>query len=254
MNPLLRQLISLQKIDDELAELRKGQAQIPGQIESARSAMNEKKQFFDGARKEIEDLQKERKQLEMDVQSENDHMAKAKIKLPNIKTNKEYTAILAEVDAIKEKVSGIEDKEIEIMETLEEKEKTIPGVEAQVKEEEKQFEEYKARKDQEAERIKKEIESAEAKREQLVGTIEMKWLQSYEKITKLRGQAVVLLTGDICQGCFQQVLPQMVIEVKNSADKIHRCLHCSRILYWMEESETVPPATQAAGPRPGKIG
>ena len=106
MNPLLQRLISLQKIDDELAELRKGQAQIPGQIESARSAMNEKKQFFDGARKEIEDLQKERKQLEMDVQSENDHMAKAKIKLPNIKTNKEYTAILAEVAAIKEKVSA----------------------------------------------------------------------------------------------------------------------------------------------------
>ena len=68
-------------------------------------------------------------------------MAKAKTKLPAVKTNKEYTAILVEVDAIKEKVSKIEDMELEVTEALEVKAKEIPGVEKKCKEEDAYFNE-----------------------------------------------------------------------------------------------------------------
>ena len=115
----LQQLVDLQKMDDEISECRKILHDIPRQLDSARAELEEKKIILKVVMDEIETLQKERKNLEQEVQSENDHMAKAKIKLPAVKTNKEYTAILTEVDAIKEKVSKIEDKELEVMEVLE---------------------------------------------------------------------------------------------------------------------------------------
>ena len=160
----LQQLVDLQKIDDQISEHKKILADIPLQLESARAELEEKKSILKVITEEIEALQKQRKDLELEVQGENDHMAKAKTKLPAVKTNKEYTAILAEVDAIKEKVSKIEDKELEIMEVLEVKAKEIPGVEKKCQEEDAHFTEYKQKKEAEEKRFKQELEELVAKR------------------------------------------------------------------------------------------
>ena len=237
----LQQLVQLQKIDDQIFEHKKALADIPIQLDSARAELEEKKNILKVVTEEIETLQKQRKDLELEVQGENDHMAKAKTKLPAVKTNKEYTAILTEVDAIKEKVSKIEDMELEVMEALEVKAKEIPGVEKKCKEEDAHFNEYRLKKSTEEERFKQELEELVEKRKNISAQLETVILKRYEKISNSRdGRAVAGLRENICQGCFQQVLPQMVIEVK-VAEKIHQCEGCMRFLFWDEVSETTVP-------------
>ncbi len=237
----LQQLVQLQKIDDQILEHKKTLVDIPTQIDSARAELEEKKNILKVVTEEIETLQKQRKDLELEVQGENDHMAKAKTKLPAVKTNKEYTAILTEVDAIKEKVSKIEDMELEVMEALEVKAKEIPGVEKKCKEEDAHFNEYRLKKSTEEERFKQELEELVEKRKNISAQLETVILKRYEKISNSRdGRAVAGLRENICQGCFQQVLPQMVIEVK-VAEKIHQCEGCMRFLFWDEVTETTVP-------------
>ena len=237
----LEQLVHLQTIDDQIFEHKKTLVDIPTQIDSARAELEEKKNILKVVTQEIETLQKQRKDLELEVQGENDHMAKAKTKLPAVKTNKEYTAILVEVDAIKEKVSKIEDMELEVMEALEVKAKEIPGVEKKCKEEDAYFNEYQLKKDNEEKRFKQELEELVEKRKNISAQLETVILKRYEKISNSRdGRAVAGLRENICQGCFQQVLPQMVIEVK-VAVKIHQCGGCMRFLFWDEVSETTVP-------------
>ena len=237
----LEQLVNLQNIDDQVFEHKKNLADIPVQLDSARAELEEKKNILKVVTEEIESLQKKRKDLELEVQGENDHMAKAKTKLPAVKTNKEYTAILVEVDAIKEKVSKIEDMELEVMEALEVKVKEIPGVEKKCKEEDAYFNEYQLKKDNEEKRFKQELEELVEKRKNISAQLDTVILKRYEKISNSRdGRAVAGLRENICQGCFQQVLPQMVIEVK-VALKIHQCGGCMRFLFWDEVSETTVP-------------
>ena len=237
----LQQLVQLQKIDDQILEHKKTLVDIPTQIDSARAELEEKKNILKVVTEEIETLQKQRKDLELEVQGENDHMAKAKTKLPAVKTNKEYTAILVEVDAIKEKVSKIEDMELEVMEALEVKAKEIPGVEKKCKEEDAYFNEYRLKKDTEEKRFKQELEELVEKRKNISAQLDTVILKRYEKISNSRdGRAVAGLRENICQGCFQQVLPQMVIEVK-VAVKIHQCGGCMRFLFWDEVTETTVP-------------
>ena len=79
------------------------------------------------------------------------------------------------------------------------------------------------------------------KRKKLSEQLDTPTLKNYEKIfTSREGRAVAGLRENICQGCFQQVLPQMVIEVK-VAEKIHQCEGCMRFLFWDEVSETTVP-------------
>ena len=235
----LQQLVDLQKIDDQISEHKKILSDIPLQLESARAELEEKKNILKVVTDEMETLQKQRKDLELEVQGENDHMAKAKTKLPTVKTNKEYTAILAEIDAIKEKVSKIEDKELEVMEILEAKAKEIPGVEKKCKEEDANFNEYRLKKEGEEKRFKQELEELMAKRKNISDQLDTATLKQYEKIFNSReGRAVAGLRENICQGCFQQVLPQTVIEVK-IGEKIHQCNGCMRFLFW-DEATSVP--------------
>ena len=237
----LQQLIVLQSLDDEIAEHKKLLVDIPLQIDAGCTELEEKKKILSNAKEELDALQKERKDLELAVQGENDHMAKAKTKLPAVKTNREYTAILSEVEAIKVKVSGLEDKELEIMEILEEKQKEVPGIEKRCNEEDARFQEYKAKKDAELDRMKQELGVLVAKRENVSGQLDRVIMQRYEKVAGSRdGRAVVMLQGSICQGCFQQILPQMVIDVK-IGESIQQCANCIRFLYREEVPEAATP-------------
>ena len=237
----LQQLIVLQSLDDEIVDHRKLLADIPLQIDVRCAELKEKEKILSNAKEELDALQKKRKDIELEVQGENDHMAKAKTKLSAVKTNKEYTAILSEVEAIKEKVSGLEDKELEIMEILEEKQKEVPGIEKICKEEDASFQEYKAKKDAELDRMKQELGLLIGKRENVTDQLERVIMQRYEKVASSReGRAVVLLKGSICQGCFQQILPQMVIDVK-IGESIQQCSNCIRFLYWEEVPEAATP-------------
>ncbi len=238
MNAELQKLIELQAIDREVLDFDRILGAAPNQIKAGQAEMDAVKKELDQAREVIAGMQKSNKQLEADVQAENDHMAKIKTKLTAVKTNKEYSAILAEVESVKEKVSACEDKELEIMELLEEKSSELPAIESRFKEEEKNFKEYKAKKEAEYERVKGELEVVKGRRQAILETIEPKRVVLYDKILKRNdGLAVVEVRESMCQGCFHRLRPQVIIDVK-VGEEIVECSHCYRFLYWVEESET----------------
>ena len=136
-------------------------------------------------------------------------------------------------------MSKIEDKELEVMEILEVKAKEIPGVENKCKEEDANFNVYRLKKETEEKRFKQELEDLMVKRKKLSDQLDTPTLKSYEKISTSReGRAVAGLRENVCQGCFQQVLPQTVIDVK-IGEKIHQCNGCMRFLFW-DEATSVP--------------
>ena len=127
------------------------------------------------------------------------------------------------------------------MELLEKKEEELPSLKASCKEEESYFNTYKLKKEAEAERTNKELEVFRPRRSQVANTLEAKLLEQYSKVFKARdGLAVVVIHENVCQGCFQQILPQQVIDLK-AGETIHHCEQCSRILYWEEKTETAVP-------------
>lgn len=242
----LKYLVELQKKDNEINDLEKSLEIIPGQIASGQKELEGKRGKLNALQEEIESLKKQRSQLEQDAKAEADHMAKTKTKLPTVKTNKEYTAILHETDAIKAKITEIEDKELETMELLDAKEQEIPGLEAEFKGEEDQFKEYKQKKEAEQARGRKELEEAQAQRVALVQGIDPKFVAHYDKIRKARDNlAVVSVKGETCQGCHQNLQPQVALEVR-AGERLHQCQSCDRFLCFIPEPE---PQTESAVPK-----
>ncbi len=244
MNPQLQKLISLQEVNFEIQFLQKQLTEIPKQIETSLAHLNKEKKELEDVQQEIKDLQKTRSKLEQDAASENDKMSKTKVKLPAVKTNKEYTALLAEIEGAKKKVLEIEDLELETMETLEAKESELPKFKSKFSEEEKKFQEFKKQKEEHAATVEKNIAELKIKHDNIFKEIDPKWSKHYEKILDARdGFAVVSIDHNVCQGCNQQILLQIAIEIK-IGEKIHQCQHCSRILYFIPEEETEPAVSE----------
>jgi predicted nucleic acid-binding Zn-ribbon protein len=244
----LKYLVGLQQKDNEINDLERSLEIVPGQIASAQKELEGKRGKLNALQEEIDSLKKQRSQLEQDAKAEADHMAKTKTKLPTVKTNKEYTAILLETDAIQAKIAEIEDKELEVMELLEAKEQEIPALEAEFKGEEDQFKEYKQKKEAEQARAKKELEDAQAQRAELVNGIDPKFVKRYDRIRKARGNlAVVSVKGETCQGCHQNMQPQVALEVRTGM-RVHQCQSCDRFLCSIPEPESEP-QTESAVPK-----
>ncbi len=239
----LKALVELQKKDNEINDLKKSLEIIPGQIAAGQQELEATKDELNTLQAEIDSLKKQRNQLEQDAKAEADHMAKTKSKLPTVKTNKEYTAILHETDAIKAKITEIEDRELEVMELLDTNEREIPGLEAEFKGEEEQFNQYKQQKETEQARARQELEEAQSQRTGLAKDIDPKFVSHYDKVCKSRENlAVVMIKGETCQGCFQNLQPQVALEVR-TGEKLHHCQSCDRFLYYIPEPE---PQTESA--------
>ena len=242
----LKALVELQKKDNEINDLKKSLEIIPGQIAAGQKALEGTKGKLNALQTEIESLKKQRGQLEQDAKTEADHMAKTKTKLPTVKTNREYTAILTETDAIKAKITEIEDRELEVMELLDAKEQEIPGLEVEFKGEEEQFNQYQQKKDAELARVRQDLDQAQSQSAGLAKDIDPKFVSNYDKVCKSRENlAVVMLKGETCQGCFQNLQPQVALEVRTGV-KLHHCQSCDRFLYYIPEPE---PQTESAVPK-----
>ena len=234
MNKQLEQVIRIQAIDKGIGKLEERIRKIPEAINKLYTECNSAKEQIESVKKEIETENKQKKALEIEVENEKGHLSKTKAKLTDVKTNKEYTALLTEIDNIGIKINKLEDNELELMELVEDKQKGIPHKEVELKEEERKFAEVKQEKEAELERLEKELEQEKEARNTITSTLDDDALHQYNNIAEVRGEgAVVKLIDDICQGCHMEVPPQFAIEVRKS-EEIHTCPQCGRIL-WFEK-------------------
>ena len=227
----LELLISLQKIDEEIKKLSQLKKKIPEEIERERQIIEKINSEINQLNDKIEQAKKERRSKELETQSATDLLSNTKNKLPNVKTNKEYSAILQEIENLKNKINSLEEGEIELMESIEENQKEYERKIKQKEEEEQKFFEIKKRKEEELENLNKLLEEELSHKNELAAKIESKWFEYYNKVMDIRkGLAVVTIENNTCCGCHRSLRPQLSIEIRQN-DSIITCPYCSRFLF-----------------------
>jgi predicted nucleic acid-binding Zn-ribbon protein len=232
LNRDLELLINLQKVDLKVSDLMEVKSKIPEEIEGLRSEYQKFEKRVSEINQEIEDLQKKRRNGEREEEIKRDNLNKTKIKLMEVKTNKEYSAILSEIQEIEKKISSIEDEILMVMELVEEKTEENKKNLERLEIEKKRFQIEKKEKEEEIERLQQLLDIENKKREEIEELIDKKVLREYIKIKEIRhGLAVINVKDYVCQGCHVSMPPQKFNDIKNNSKIIH-CSHCSRILYW----------------------
>ena len=235
MNTELSTLIELQAFDSKIATLDAEAARLPKQIEAIQASLAEAKKTVDAFKAKIDQTRKDLRAKEKDLEVHAAKRAKEEARLYEVKTNKEYSAVLLEIEEIKQVKAKTEEEILALMEMQERLAVDVKEAEARLKTREDQ-----AKQDENVVRgklakVETELNAVRADRSSRAKALSPSLLASYERIMKARGGTAVASVGaaSICGGCRMSIRPQALMELR-SATGLMTCESCGRYLYYAD--------------------
>lgn len=227
-------LVKLQEIDTEIHALMFEKELKPAKIKELEAVFEAKKQALSVLDKKGLDLQKQRKDFELELGSKEESAKKLQTQIFLLKTNKEYQAMLQQIQDIKADSSVAEDKILQTLEQIDKVSQEISAEKVRVKEYEGIFNQEKSKIEARIKEIDESMSRLNSRRKQASEIIKPKILAQYEKILASRdGLAIVSVENNSCKGCNMHVPPQ-VINLIRMYERIITCEVCNRILYIKE--------------------
>lgn len=238
MLPELEALLQVQRYDARLMDAQRKRDEIPTRREALRAALDQAKVSHEHAKKELERVRLERRGQEKEIEVVQNEGSKLERQLLDVKTNKEYQAMLHEIQLLKSKRS---DRETLVLECFEREETLVAQVkqaEQRIAEEERRLKAGEAELEKEAATLDQTIHSLRVDRDAVRPRIPATVLARYDRLAGSRnGIAVAEIRKGACGACFTALTPQAMQEVRRN-DAVLQCESCGRIVIWTEASAT----------------
>ncbi|MDD5465220.1 MAG: C4-type zinc ribbon domain-containing protein [Candidatus Omnitrophica bacterium] len=224
-------LIKLQELDSEIYALGTEKAAKPQEISALLASFEAKKQGLAELEKKSLEIQKKRKEKELELATNAEAVKKLQGQLYSLKTNKEFQAMQQQIADSKTDGSVIEEAILICFEESDKIKSRIEEENLKLKNEEKIFSEQKKKVEARVKEIDDRLSQLDAQRKQAVADIDPKMLREYERILQSRdGLAIVTVKDNSCGGC-HMLLPPQVINLIKMYEHVTTCEMCNRILY-----------------------
>lgn len=235
MLEVIKNLLILQDCDRRLIRLQTELESIEPERNANQLKVESAKTDLDEKRAHLNQLESRRKELELQVESKKELIAKYSLQQFQTKKNEEYKALSNEIDRCKSEIVKLEDDQILLMEQAEQAEKEVDLAAKTLSDTQQQVEsQIKALQERE-ETLKAQIQEFEQKRDQLAANVEPSVLPRYERLLAHKGQkALVGIDHGVCGGCHMKLPVQVIFSCKAQQELI-TCPNCSRILYYTPE-------------------
>jgi len=228
-------LIDLQKIDQEIRTLTNKKQTLPEKAGELDQDFQARKDRMEDDRKGLEGLNTLHKEKESELKQGQEKLRKARERLLEVKTNKEYQAMLTEIETLEKGNGRIEEEILVLYDRIDEKKGSLKNLEKDFKHYRGGYETERKEIDEELASIDGELVEQKKKFDGLVPGLKPDLRRRYEMIKGRRnGIAVVSARNAVCSGCNMNLPPQLYNELQRSDELIY-CPNCNRIIYWDED-------------------
>lgn len=240
----LKLLEELQKADLGLQETEEALQSLPVRLKSMQKDVDSVEGLLDGERGQLEEVQRYRAELEQAIRNDQAQLNKAKAKLTQVRTSKEYMAIQREFETNRRLVGEREQEMVKLDQAIEQTKKSIEKHEQELAELRNHVAEEARDTELKLQQLRDSVEEQRGVREVTAGRVKKQLLRKYDQIRRLRGGvAVVQAEGGVCTGCRMHLPPQLY-NLLQRFDSVEQCPTCQRIVYF--EREEGEGDTQAA--------
>jgi uncharacterized protein len=237
MGPTLNGLIKLQSVENRLraakAKLTRSRRSVivqENQVRSLQSALEAKKE-------ELQLTKVQSGRLELELKTRDEEVNKLRAALNTSKSNKEYAAVLTQLNTTRADNTKIENQILELMKAMETDEAECENIRKQIEEQKQQLEQTRKTAEAAAVEQEAEIRKIQAEWNEVAKTIPAEPLKIFKRVAETYdGEAVAqveLQEGRhgtySCGGCFMGVTAESV-NLLMTRDDIIRCPNCTRIL------------------------
>ena len=238
-------IVNLQQAHDELKAAEELLQGIPDWMRELHDEYSARRSEITAIETLIEEADAQRRAAEAEVMDSQEQLKHYQEQIGRVRNQREYSALLQEIDLIKQQIQRSEEQGIEAMERQELER-------AQLEEERQAFSDLEARYNQELEKWEAQkpdvAKKAEALRDRISVLDEQlpKPILAKYRLIRERFDGVALAqVRELqrvgkgpqmwhCSGCNYRVLPQSLVEIRNNGSVV-LCDSCKRILYFVEE-------------------
>ncbi len=237
MGPVLNGLAKLQSVENrlraaktKLTRCRRNVIIQENRVRSLQSAVEAKKEEI-----QLTKIQSDR--LELELKTKDEAILRLRASLNASKTNKEYSAILTQLNTTKADNSKVEAQILELMKDIETDEAECANIQDQIDEQKQKLEQIRKETKHLATKYEAEIKEIQAEWDQESQAIPSKPLELFNRVAETYdGEALAVVERQngktetyTCGGCFMGV-PAESVNVLMTKDDIIRCPNCTRIL------------------------
>jgi len=228
----LELLKQLQVLDYDRGELERSKEYIPDMMENLKREIEESETNFVSTEKELTEAKITQKNLEIELAEQHDSLKRLKTQMMAIKTNKEYDALVSQIDALKDSISEKETTLLELIEKIETLDSNIDEFRKKAEETKKQNEDQLGILQEKMDSVGSKIQMKDDDRKNITVRVSRRVYSIYERVRKNRGGSVVVAVKKrACGACFKALPPHRIQELKRG-DELITCDNCGRLLIW----------------------
>ncbi|MDD5677180.1 MAG: C4-type zinc ribbon domain-containing protein [Kiritimatiellae bacterium] len=229
---IIDKLLIIQERDCHIARCQRELSDIPNLKQNIETKLNQHKAALEKSKVTIKTRLAAVKEMEIEIETFRQQIAKLREQQFQIKSNEEFKVLNREIAALQEKIRGLEDTEIELMETVEQAQREENGLKLESAKAEGTVQSEIKQLDDRRKSLESELQQLQTNRQGLVVGIAENWLARYNLVMENRKDvALVGLDGNACGGCHMKLPPHVLQDIKR-ANAIITCSFCGRLLYW----------------------
>jgi len=243
------QLLRLLRIQELVLEGQGARSIVDGaadRIQEIENRFRERNAEYVSVKERHDAAETDRKARTIELKDLEETYRKFMDSLMQVKNQREYAAVLKEIDAVKARRGEHEEAVLKDMEEIEGLASDLQGRASHIEVERAQVESERTQVEAEVEAARNVIERCEADRARIEQELPAALVATIRRIEGgRRGIFLVKVERELCQACHVRVRPQVYQEIKQAA-KIHTCSNCRRVLY--HEPALRPKPAEAAAP------
>ena len=230
-----KSIIELHKIDKKLDYIEEQKGDLPALINEQQDIINTCKDTISNCEETIKTLEKDKSKNQIDLDESQAQLDKYNNQIFQVKNNKEYDAILKEIDHIesqhKDLVTEISNIEVTIKENTEQ----ITELTDKISSLEEKLVDYNKELEILSVENKTEEDNLNGKKNKILKSITDKhFLLKYNEDEG--NQIVSSISRGSCDSCFSSLPEQLVFDIKKGT-KLYSCPDCGIYLYFGEDQE-----------------
>jgi uncharacterized protein len=239
MGRMLDALVKLQNVERQLAEVRSRLRRQNAAVAVQQQKVDEFKATLVQLQEQVQLKQKNAGSAELELKSREAEVAKFRTALNAAKTNKEYAALLTQINTIKADNAKIEDHVLKALQDVDQVRTQIEQVKSSISEAEKRLGDVQANSAEEIKRLEGIMAELTGRREEAAKAVPADVLAIFDRMASARegdAMAMVEVQGKrapfeyVCGGCYMSLNAEHANALR-TRDELRFCDCCGRILY-----------------------
>lgn len=231
MLPLLQALIDLTEVDHQLVTTREQLARYGPMLERMQAEEARAEARVSAELEHIEAMRGDRRRIEAEVATLREQAARYRAQQNQVKSNKEYQAILSEIESLEGRIDTLETEGLEKLEAEEQARGAIDRLRVEQTEVADRNATERARIEAQVREKRERLDRLESERARRAAELDDEALENYELIHKKHpGSACAPVEGNHCGGCGRHLVAHVIQDVRKGEQLVH-CEDCRRYLH-----------------------